>query len=222
MSQIRILIVDDHPIFRQGIRQLLDQSADMWVVGEASDGESAINEVQKWHPEVVLLDISLPDQNGLDLTRRLLGLDPQLRIVILSMHEREGYIIQALDAGAYAYVLKGSPGESILAAIRSAQRNEHYLCPLIKPDIIKGLLRDRRSGNLGRSYDVLTDREQQVFRLLAEGHSTTAIARRLCVSPKTVEKHRVNILHKLNLDSLVELVKYAIAIGVVELDFPMR
>lgn len=222
MSTIRVLIIDDHPIFRQGIRQLLDRAVDMQVVGEASDGNSAINQVQRLHPGVVLLDISLPDQNGLDLTRRLLGLDPQLRIVILSMHEREGYIIQALDAGAYAYVLKGSPGESILAAIRSVQRREHYLCPLIKPDIIKGLLRDRRNSSPGHSYDTLTEREQQVFRLLAEGHATTAIAKRLCVSPKTVEKHRVNILHKLDLGSLVELVKYAIAIGVVELDFPPR
>jgi len=222
MTPIRILIVDDHPVFRQGIRQLLESSSDLQVVGEAGDGSAAIDQVQRHHPEVVLLDISLPDQNGLDLTRRLLGIDPQLRIVILSMHEREGYIIEALDAGAYAYVLKGSPGESILAAIRSAQRAEHYLCPLIKPDIIKGLLRERRSCALGRSYDTLTEREQQVFRLLAEGHSTTGIARRLCVSPKTIEKHRVNILNKLGLDSLVELVKYAIAIGVVELDFPPR
>lgn len=213
----RVLIVDDHPIFRQGVQQVIQKCSDIEVVGEADCVETALRIARKVQPNVVLLDISMPGLSGIDMTRELTHDHPHMQIVILSMHNRESYIMQALDAGAKGYVLKGSDVQSILDAIRSVARQEYFLCPQIRGDIISRFLSERRGGMPLRSYDVLSEREQQVFRLLAEGHPTTRIAELLFISPKTVEKHRVNLMKKLKLTNLVELTKYAISLGIVEI-----
>jgi len=215
-APIRILIVDDHPVFRQGLRQILQQNKDFDIVADCSSVEQALVEVRKQHPDVLLLDISMPGLNGIDMTRQICSEHPQVHVAILSMHNQESYILQALDAGAMAYVLKGSEIDSIIEAIRCASRGEYFLCPQIRGDIIARFLSERRGGMPLRSYDVLSEREQQVFRLLAEGHSTIQISALLFVSPKTVEKHRVNLMKKLKFNNLVELTKYAISLGIVQ------
>lgn len=217
-GKIRILIVDDHPVFRQGVRQVLEKCADLEIIGEADNVESAIAFVRREKPDTVLLDITLPGLSGIDMTRQLHSECPEIKVVIFSMHGSEGYILQALDAGANGYVLKGADAQNIIEAIRSVQRGEYFLCSQIRGDIIGRFLSERKGGMRLRSYDVLSDREQQVFRLLAEGYSTIQIADMLFVSPKTVEKHRVNVMKKLRLGNLVELTKYAISLGIVEIE----
>jgi len=215
---IRVLIVDDHPVFRHGVRQVIQSCEDITVVGEADNVENAYSLVRREHPDVILMDISMPGLSGIDMTRRLNHEYPEIRVVIFSMHQREAYILQALDAGAKGYVLKGAEASNIIKAIRTVSRDEYFLCPLIRGDIIARFLTDRKGGFPLRSYDVLSEREQQIFRLLAEGHSTVKIAELLCVSPKTVEKHRVNVMKKLRLNNLVELTKYAISLGIIEVE----
>ena len=215
---IRVLIVDDHPVFRQGVRQVIQNCEDIHIVGEAEDVESAFSLVRKLHPDVILLDISLPGLSGIDMTKRLSHDYPEIHVVIFSMHQREGYILQALDAGAKGYLLKGADANNISEAIRNVSRDTYYLCPQIQGDLISRFLTDRKGGLPLRSYDVLSDREQQIFRLLAEGHTTTKIADLLFISPKTVEKHRVNVMKKLKLNNLVELTKYAISLGIVDVE----
>jgi len=214
---VRVLIVDDHPVFRQGVRQVLQTCSDIDIIGEASCVDSAMSAVRNHHPDVILQDISLPGLNGIDMTRKINRDYPKIRVVVFSMHNREGYILQALDAGAMGYVLKGADAQNIIDAIRTVARGEFYLCPQIQGDIIARFLSDRKGGLPLRSYDALSDREQQVFRLLAEGHTTIKIADLLYVSPKTVEKHRGNVMKKLRLNNLVELTKYAISLGIVEI-----
>lgn len=216
MATIKVLVVDDHPVFRQGVQQILDKVDDIMVVGEAGSYDEGLNLVRRVSPDVVLLDLSLPGLSGIDLSHDITRTFPKTRVVILSLHDSEEYIIRALDAGALGYVLKGEKTECIRDAIHAVYRGEYFLCPMINGEIIGRFLVDRHSGGASRRYDALSDREQQVFRLLAEGYKTAKIAEMLCVSPKTVEKHRVNIMQKLKLDSLVALVKYAISLGIVE------
>mgnify|MGYP001205401729 CR=1 FL=1 len=218
IHKIRVLIVDDHPVFRQGVRQVLQNCEDIEVIGEAENVEKGFSIVRKEHPDVILMDISMPGLNGIDMTRRVASEYPATEVVVFSMHDREGYILQALDAGAKGYVLKGADAKNIIEAIRTVHQNEYFLCAQIRGDIISRFLTERRGGQALRSYDVLSDREQQVFRLLAEGYTTVKIADMLCISPKTVEKHRVNVMKKLKLNNLVELTKYAISLGIVEVE----
>ncbi len=217
MNVIKVLIVDDHPVFRQGVLQVVDKEVDIQVVGAAGCYDEALMLVHSSQPDVILLDISLPGLSGLDLSRIISRDFPEIRVVILSLQEREEYVLRALDAGALGYVLKGEKTECILDAIRAAFQGNHYLCPMLSSDMIGRFMVDRKTGGSARRYDTLSDREQQVFRLLAEGYKTTKIAEMLYVSPKTVEKHRVNIMQKLKLNNLVELVKYAISLGVVDI-----
>jgi DNA-binding NarL/FixJ family response regulator len=216
MMPIKVLVVDDHPVFRQGVFHALESCDDIKVVGEAGCYDEALAAVRKSPPDVILLDLSLPGLSGIDLSHTIHHDYPKIKVVILSLQDREEYILRSLDAGAMGYVLKGEKTECILDAIHAVYRGEHFLCPTISGEIIGRFLIDRHSGGSCRRYDTLSDREQQVFRLLAEGCKTVRIAEMLCVSPKTIEKHRVNLMHKLKLDNLVELVKYAISLGIVD------
>jgi len=212
----RILIADDHAIVREGLRQLLNGQTDMEVAGEAEDGRQALEKVKSFHPDVILLDIAMPHLNGLEVISLIKEAAPETQVVVLSMHSKETYVQQVLSSGALGYVLKASPSTDILEAIRMAHRNEYFLSSRLKAEVIGKYLKTKRSAPALRGYDLLTEREQQVFRLVAQGHSTSRIADILCVSPKTVEKHRTSLMNKLVVHDRLELLKYAIKIGIVD------
>ncbi|KIH77776.1 two component transcriptional regulator, LuxR family [Geoalkalibacter ferrihydriticus] len=213
---IRILIADDHTIMREGVRLLLETQADLKVVGEACDGVEALELARKLKPDIVLLDVAMPRMNGIDTTRMLREAVPGSRVVILSMFEKELYAHQALNAGAYGYVLKAASGEELLAAIRSAAAGNYYLCRRVHASVIQAYLAGERPAAATSEYDELSEREKEVFALLVQGNSTIQIGKVLCVSAKTVEKHRTAISRKLGISNPIELVKYAVRIGIVD------
>lgn len=213
---MRILIADDHAIVREGLTQLLNSQPDMEVAGEAQDGREALEKAKSLRPDVTILDIAMPGLSGLEAVRLIKEAVPHSQIVVLSMHEKEAYVHQVFASGALAYVLKASPSSDVLAAIRAAHRGEYFLSSKIKAEVIGRYLESRKEKPAVRGYDLLSEREQQVFRLMVEGNSTNQIADVLCVSPKTVEKHRGNVMNKLGIHDLVALVKYAIKIGIID------
>ncbi|MFW2365658.1 MAG: response regulator [Desulforhopalus sp.] len=216
MKPINILIVDDHSILRDGVRQLLASQEDMHIVGEAGDGHSALKQARLLKPDVVLLDIAMPGLNGLETIGLILEAVSETKIVILSMHAKESYVHQALSSGALGYVLKASPSSDVLSAIRAADNNEYFLSSKIRAGVIDAYLQSRKYTPTVRGYDLLTEREQQVFRMVVEGKTTKEIADILCVSTKTIEKHRSGVTSKLGVQGRLELFKYAIKIGVVD------
>jgi DNA-binding NarL/FixJ family response regulator len=216
MNKIRVLIADDHAIVREGLRQLLNGQTDMEVAGEAEDGRQALEKVKSLHPDVILLDIAMPHLSGLEVISLIREAAPETQVVVLSMHSKETYVQQVLSSGALGYVLKASPSTDILEAIRMAHRDEYFLSSRLKAEVIGNYLKTKRSAPALRGYDLLTEREQQVFRLVAQGHSTSRIADILCVSPKTVEKHRTSLMNKLGVHDRLELLKYAIKVGIVD------
>jgi two-component system response regulator NreC len=218
MDPINIIIADDHAIVRSGVRQLLTLQKDMTIVGEANDGKAALKLVKQLKPDVVLLDIAMPGLNGLETIGLMRETVPQTRIVILSMHAKESYVHQALSAGALGYVLKASPSSDILNAVRAAHRGEYFLSSKIRAGVIDAYLKSRKHTPTVRGYDLLSEREQQVFRMVVEGKTTKDIAEFLCISTKTIEKHRGSISNKLGVHGRLELLKYAIKIGVVDPD----
>ena len=218
MNKIKILITDDHAIVRDGVRQLLSGQIDMEVVGEAEDGKQCLEKVKALHPDVTLLDIAMPQLTGLEVISLIKESVPQNQIVVLSMHSKETYIQQILAAGALGYVLKASPSSEILEAIRAAHRGEYFLSSKLRTEVIFAYAKSQKSRPALSGYDLLSEREQQVFRLVAQGHSTGKIGEILCVSPKTVEKHRTSIMSKLDVHDRLGLMKYAIKIGIVDPD----
>lgn len=217
---IRLLIADDHTIVRQGLKKLLEEETGMEVVGEAVDGREALAKAMDLMPDIVLMDLSMPGLHGLEATRQLTKRLPKTRVVILSMHKNEQYVLQALQAGASGYILKDSASEEVATAIRSVSRGDSYLSPSISRVVIEDYLRLSSPGGGGAKslYETLTVREREIFQLLAEGLKNQEIADRLHVSVKTVETHRAHIMEKLNLNNIAELVKYSIEIGIVQLD----
>ena len=216
MSNLKILVTDDHPVVRTGLVALLRSEPDFEVVGEAGSGAEALTMARTLAPEVVVLDLSMPEKGGLEVARTLRGRFPEIGIVIFSVHDHETYVLQALQAGATAYVRKGADHEEILKAIRAAARGEYYLCSRLNRGLIDKFLRKRSLITLEEPYNLLSEREQQVFRMLVEGHSTLRVADMLCISPKTVEKHRANTMRKLNCPDFFCLVKYAVRIGLID------
>jgi two-component system, NarL family, response regulator NreC len=216
MGKIRVLITDDHAIVRDGLKQLLDSQPDMETIGEAGDGREALEKVKSLHPDVVLLDLTMPHLSGMEAAHLISEVTPKTRIVVFSMHSKESYVKQILAAGALGYVLKASPSSDILAAIRAAHGGEYFLSSKLKAEVISKYIKGQTGSPSLGGYDLLTEREQQVFRLVAQGHSTGRIADILCISPKTVEKHRTSIMNKLSIHDRFELLKYAIKIGVVD------
>ncbi|HOW57289.1 MAG TPA: response regulator transcription factor [Smithellaceae bacterium] len=216
MSKIKILIADDHAIVRAGLRQILSEQKDFEVAGEAEDGKEALEKVKALHPDVALLDIAMPKLSGLEAISLIKESAPKTQIVVLSMHSKETYIQQVLAAGALGYVLKASPSSDLLEAIRAACRGEYFLSSKLRTDVICAYAKRQKSPPTVGGYDLLSEREQQVFRLVAQGYSTGQIGDFLCVSPKTIEKHRTSIMHKLGVHDRIGLMKYAIKIGVVD------
>lgn len=218
MRKIRVLIADDHAIVRDGLQQLLKSQQDMETAGEAEDGHQALERAKALRPDVVLLDIAMPRLSGIEVIGLIREAVPGSQVVVLSMHAKETYVQQALAAGALGYVLKASPSRDILDAIRAAQRGEYFLSSRLQAEVIGKYLKTQQSMPSIRGYDLLSEREQQVFRLVAQGRSTNQIADILCVSPKTVEKHRASLMNKLNVHDRLDLLKYAIKIGIVDPD----
>jgi two-component system response regulator NreC len=216
MSKIKILVADDHFIVREGLRQLLNSQPDMEVVGEAEDGQEALKLTRSLVPDVVLIDISMPKLTGLEAIRLIKEAVPTCRIVVLSMHTKEAYVHEVLSSGALGYVIKASSGSEVIEAIRAAKRGEYFLSSKIQADVIGTYLKSRQEKPEVRGYDLLSEREQQIFRLVVEGRSNKQIADILFLSPKTVDKHRGNIMRKLGVHDVIEMVKYAIKIGLVD------
>ncbi len=217
-AAIRVLIADDHTLVREGLGRLLRDIPGFEVVGEAVDGRQAVDLAGELHPDVLLLDLSMPGLHGLEALRQIHRRVPKTRVLILSMHKNDAYVRQALQAGAAGYILKDCAADDIVSALRAVFAGEYFLSPAISKFVIEDYLRSGRPVKSQSGYDSLTEREREVFQLLAEGLRNQEIAKRLHVSVKTVETHRAHILAKLGLGSIAELVKYAIEIGVVHLD----
>jgi two-component system, NarL family, response regulator NreC len=212
---IRLLIVDDHAVVRSGLKMLLENERDVKIVGEASSASEAIEAAMRLKPNVILMDIGLPDLSGIDATREIKKREADLAIVALTIHEDEEYFFKMLEAGASGYVPKRAAPEELLTAIRAAASGQVYLYPSLAKLLVRDFLDGGRAPEEQTSSD-LTDREQEVLTYLAEGASNEEIAASLVISPKTVARHRENIMRKLNLHSRSELVRYAIRKGIIK------
>ncbi len=219
MGPARIAIVDDHTIVRAGLRSLLAAEGDFEVVGEASDGEGAARLARDLKPDVFVMDISMPAMNGFEAMRMVRELSPASKIVVLTMHEDELYVFQALEAGASAYLVKGSPPSELHTAIRAVCRGEAYFCPAVASQLLATYL--QRPDKRARPADViysLSSREREVLRLVADGLTSRQIASRLFLSANTVERHRANLMEKLGVHNRIDLVKLAVRHGFVALE----
>ncbi|EXU63573.1 regulator [Streptomyces sp. PRh5] len=214
-TPIRILLADDHALVRRGVRLILDREPDLEVVAEAGDGAEAIEAARSQEIDLAVLDIAMPRLTGLQATRELVALKPGLRILMLTMHDNEQYLFQALKAGACGYVLKSVADRDLVAACRAAMRNEPFLYPGAVTALIRNYLDRVRHGEEDPDQ-LLTPREEEVLKLVAEGHSSKEIAEILFISVKTVHRHRANLLHKLGLHDRLELTRYAIRAGLIE------
>jgi DNA-binding NarL/FixJ family response regulator len=214
-----ILIVDDHPVFREGLKSILSRASGYKVVGEAGNGRQALKLAQELKPDLVLLDLSLPDVSGVKLIEDLRQLVPDTLILVVSMHGRIAYLTSTFKAGARGYVVKGSAAPKLLQAIDVVARGEYFLDSSVSGELVQRLATENGQAPsvTSREYAALTRREQEVFRLLAEGLSPKDIGARLFISPKTVENHRSNLMAKLNLHSTMELLRYAAQLGLVDL-----
>lgn len=214
--KIRLLLVDDHAVVRTGLKMLLSGQEDVEIVGEAGSAAEALAETESVQPTVILMDIGLPDKTGIEATREIKAKFPNVNIVALTIHEDEEYFFQMLNAGAAGYVPKRAAPEELITAIRAAANGEVYLYPSMAKLLVRDYLNADRLAGEKVNLDGLTDREHEVFTMLAEGASNQEIAESLVISPKTVERHRENIMRKLNLHSRSELVRYAIRKGIIK------
>ena len=212
---IRLLLVDDHAVVRGGLRMLLSNEADLQIVGEAGCGREALDAIEQLHPDLVLMDIGLPDMTGIEVTRQAKQRWPDIAVVALTIHEDEEYFFQMLQAGASGYVPKRAAPEELLTALRTAAEGGVYLYPSLAKLLVRDYLSGDREAGPGEQNN-LTEREQEVLFHLAEGASNQEIADTLNISPKTVARHRENIMRKLELHSRAELVKYAIRKGIIK------
>ena len=215
-TKIRVLLVDDHTILRAGLRMMLNAQADIEVVGEASSGREAVACTAHLSPDVVIMDISMPEMNGIDATRQIKKLYPDVRVLILTMHENEGYLFQSLRAGASGYMMKEAADTELIQAIRTVQAGRFYLSPIAQSMMVGDYLQRVHAGEEKDSYNDLTEREREILVLVAEGLTNNQIAEKLIISPKTVDTHRTHVMDKLNLHSRAELVKYAMRRGLLE------
>jgi DNA-binding NarL/FixJ family response regulator len=213
------LIVDDHPLFREGVKTLIERTPHFTVVGEAGNGEEALALAKALKPDVVLLDLSLPDQSGVEVTRQIRTFLPDTRIIIVSMHSRVEFITKAFQAGATGYVVKESATEKLIECLKAVSNGEYFLDASLSQKVVSKLVKSSaRASDLDSRYQSLTRREQEVLRLVVEGLSAKEIGERLFISPKTVENHRTNIMNKLDIHSTMELVRYAAKLGLIDVD----
>jgi DNA-binding NarL/FixJ family response regulator len=213
---IRILIADDHTIVRQGLARLIEENAGMKVVGEATNGRVAVEQALEIKPDVVILDIAMPLMNGIEAAKRIRKHLPRTKILILSMYSHEHYIHELLETGVSGYLLKDASGRDIINAIHAAMKDETFLSPSISKKLVDTYLSPQKSQPKAEMYKQLSNREREVFQLIAEGHSTRDIADMLCVSISTVKSHRANIMEKLKIESQIKLIHFAIQLGLVD------
>jgi two-component system response regulator NreC len=213
---IKLLLVDDHAVVRSGLRMLLEGEADVEIVGEAGTASEALNAVPTLKPDVVLMDIGLPDISGIDAAKEVKRLWPEVAVVALTIHEDQEYFFKMLEAGASGYVPKRAAPEELMTAIQVAASGEVYLYPSLAKLLVKDYLKHEPGESSEQNMNDLTPREQEVLTLLADGDNNPEIAEKLSISPKTVSRHRENIMRKLNLHSRTELVKYAIRKGIIQ------
>lgn len=215
-----IVIVDDHPLFREGLKSIIGRNSDYEVTGEAGSGREAFKLIRKLKPDLALIDISLPDQSGIDLIREIRKLSSATRVMVVSMHSKIEYIVRAFQAGAHGYIVKESAAEKLLHGISAVLKGDYFMDNSVSQKVVKKLvgLEEKDAKISDTALDTLTPREQEIMVFVVEGHTTNEIAERLFISPKTVENHRSNIMNKLNLHSTVELARYAAKIGLIDID----
>jgi DNA-binding NarL/FixJ family response regulator len=211
MKRIRILLADDHGVVRQGFKMILDAQADMEIVGEAANGREAVELAERLKPDIVVMDVAMPELNGIEATRRLAESAPHVRVLALSMHKDSVYVRETLRAGARGYLLKDSGANDLVAAVRAVASGEGYLSPAVSNAVL-----DDYRRHVTNAMDLLTSREREVLQMLAEGKTNKEIAAALNLSVYTVDAHRGHIMEKLNLHSINELVRFAVRNGMVD------
>ena len=217
MNETTIVLADDHHLVRQGLRALLEAEPGFCLVGEAGDGLEALELVRRLQPDVIVLDLVMPGLNGLEVTRQVKDGCPRTRVVILSMHANEAYVLEALKNGASAYVLKDSSVIELVRAVREVAAGRRYLSPPLSERAIETYIQKAQELTLD-AYETLTNREREVLHLAAEGHSNPEIADRLSISSRTVETHRANMMRKLDLHSQTDLIRYALQRGIIPME----
>ncbi len=215
-----VMIVDDHPLFREGLKSILSRHSKFEIIAEAENGSRGISYAKKMKPELIIMDLSLPDKFGIEVTREIMAKLPGTCIMILSMHSNIDYVTEAFKAGAKGYLVKESAAEKLVEGLDSISQGEYFLDTSLSPQLVKNLIEaeDKEAKIRDTGYGSLTPREQEIMRLVAEGLSSKAIAEKLFISPKTVENHRTNIMNKLDVHSVLELVRYAARLGLIDVE----
>jgi two-component system, NarL family, response regulator NreC len=217
MAKIRLLLADDHTLFRQGIRNLISAETDMEVVGEASNGGDAVERAEESKPDIVLMDIGMPGLSSFEATRQIKKNRPETKVLFLTMYDDEDYLVEGMEVGASGYVLKDSPAPQLVAAIRDAQRGGSYLSPRMLSQLVDDFRTRIKSATRMPRFATLTSREREVLKMLAEGNSVKEIACDLNLSVKTVEAHKFNLMRKLDIHNKAQLVQYAIQKKIIKI-----
>ena len=215
MQKIKVLVVDDHTIVRDGICALLALATDIEVVGEAANGMEALEKVRQLTPDVVLMDIAMPIMDGLEATRRIHKESPKTKVLVLTQYDEKDYILSIIEVGAQGFITKMSASSELAAGIRAVHRGDSFLSPTAARFLVEGYQQGNGIGGRNDPYEQLTNREREIFKLLVEGHTTQEIADVLVISPKTVEGHKTNLMAKLDIHSRTDLVKYALRKGII-------
>ena len=216
----RIVIIDDHPLFREGLKTILGRSDSFEVVGEAGNAAQGLRLIKSLKPDLAIVDVSLPDRNGIELTRDILKCSDETRVMMVSMYSKIDYIVRSFQAGAVGYLAKESAADMLLEGIGHVLEGDYFMDTKVSEKVVKKLaeIPEKKTAVTAEGYESLTPREQEVMSLLGEGFSATQVAEKLFISPKTAENHRANIMRKLGLHSTIELIRYAAKIGIIDVD----